>query len=502
MGERAISVGLVFLGFCAAQGVSMLLRCPPFNVSPLWLPLGYVAGVFVATEKRNWGWWWGTIGCACILVMVLLGFPVGASVWAGVFLPLAAAAVALSVEMQPGNPREVNLRRLIVMVVGGSLVFWVLCIVPGGMLGWLMGFDLDYGAFFKRQALNLPLNMALVAPMVMVAIERVRARRGPVRWREGTLVGLALFSSARLAFWVNDGRRELDCLVFLPLPVLLWLAIRFEVGCTAAGMLLVAAVAFFTAAHREGPFAHLAPEPRVLAVQLFVLALGVPVVFLSSVVAERERARERSEKSNRLFRAFVENAPVPVIVNPSPDDGRLYVNPAFTRVLGYTRADIPTPEAYFLAAYPDEAYREARRTQWGGIVERALETGGYQDLGEAEVQAKDGTRLHVQARVAIVQGHKLIFFSDLTARRKAEAELRLTQYAVDHNPAIIYRLDTSGRFAYANEAACRRLGYAQAELLTKYLWEVAATVSQESWGLRLASLREQGVISLETIFAR
>lgn len=502
VGERWIGVGLVFAGYCAVQGIAVLLRCPPINVSPLWLPVGYVTGVFVATEKRHWGWWWVAMFCACVLTLAAFGYPLGGAVWAGAFLPLAAAVVALLVERQPGEGRELNLRRLIVMALGGTVVFWVMCIVPAGTLGWMVGYPQDYVTFFGRQAVNLPLNMVLVAPMVVAVIESVRAGRWPVRWGEAVMVGLALFWSAWLAFWVNDGRLELDCLVYLPLPALLWLAIRFEVGGTAAGMLLVACVAFFTAAHREGPFAYLPAAPRVLAVQLCVLVLGVPVVFLSSVVVEREKMREKSRKSDRLFRAFVENAPVPVILNPSPDDGRLYVNPAFTRVLGYTREEITTAAEYFAKVYPNETYREERRVAWDNIVKRAEESGVFQDLGEAETHAKNGMMLHMQARVALVQGHKLIFFSDLTARRKTEAELRLTQYAVDRNPAMIYRIDTAGRFVYANEAACRGMGYSPAELMTKHLWDVAGTVSREGWELRMASLREQGTISLESVFTR
>jgi len=267
-------------------------------------------------------------------------------------------------------------------------------------------------------------------------------------------------------------------------------------------MLVVACVAFFTAAHREGPFAYLMPAQRVLAVQLTILALGVPVVFLSSVVVEREKVRERSRKSDQLFRAFVENAPVPVLLSPSPDDGKLYLNPAFTQAMGYTREDLRTAEDYFSQVYPDPAYRDERRLRWEELVSKGPATGAYQDMGESEVQTKAGEVRHMQARVALVQGHRLTFFSDLTARRKAEAALRLTQYAVDNNPAMFYRVDTSGKFVYVNDAACRQTGYTPAELIGRYLWDVSTTITREGWELRLAGLREQGSISLESVFAR
>jgi signal transduction histidine kinase len=222
----------------------------------------------------------------------LMNIPLGVATWVGVFVPVAAGVTAWLVRRQVGKGQELSLRGMLALVVWGMAVFWGICIVPAGFWGWVGGFPMDYREFFIREASNVPLNMVLVAPVVAEVIQQGSARRWRGHWVEGALAAAALLVTSWLAFRINDGRGNLDCMIYLPLPALLWLAIRFEPGATSAGMLLVGCVAFFTAAHRAGPFAHLEAGPRVLAVQLVILALGVPVVFLSSVIAERRSAQE------------------------------------------------------------------------------------------------------------------------------------------------------------------------------------------------------------------
>ena len=53
---------------------------------------------------------------------------------------------------------------------------------------------------------------------------------------------------------------------------------------------------------------------------------------------------------------------------------------------------------------------------------------------------------------------------DITERRQAERELRLTQFAVDHARGAMFQIDADGRVRYANRAACDMLGYAREDL--------------------------------------
>jgi PAS domain S-box-containing protein len=55
---------------------------------------------------------------------------------------------------------------------------------------------------------------------------------------------------------------------------------------------------------------------------------------------------------------------------------------------------------------------------------------------------------------------------DITERKRAEEELRLMQFSIDHSPDAVYRMTPDGRFLYVNKMACQTLGYSVEELLT------------------------------------
>ncbi len=215
----------------------------------------------------------------------------------------------------------------------------------------------------------------------------------------------------------------------------------------------------------------------------------------------RCEAEEVVRSSERQFRTFIEQAPVPILLVPSPDGSPLYFNPAFTRHFGFTPQDMPRPADWWPMIYPDPAYRKERYEAWEKVIARASETGHFQDAEEAEMATKSGESRFVQVRVTFVGGYRMSFLNDLTARREAESALRLTQYAVDNNPIMIFRIDMEGRFTYANEAACSHFGYSPAEILQLHIWDISQTASASAWPERAANFKERGSSTIESVYA-
>lgn len=85
-------------------------------------------------------------------------------------------------------------------------------------------------------------------------------------------------------------------------------------------------------------------------------------------------------------------------------------------------------------------------------------------------------------------------------RCEAETALRLTQYAVDHNPVMIFRIDMDGRFVYANDAACGHFGYAPADMLRLHLWDIAETITPDNWQERAERFRQERSLSIESVY--
>ena len=88
----------------------------------------------------------------------------------------------------------------------------------------------------------------------------------------------------------------------------------------------------------------------------------------------RKAAEERLQESEKLSRQIVLGSPVAMVVTRGPEHKGELVNDKFTALFGYTIEDMPDEAAWWPLAYPDEAYREAIKSEWRTRVEAAILT--------------------------------------------------------------------------------------------------------------------------------
>ncbi|MBF1800720.1 sensor domain-containing diguanylate cyclase [Alloalcanivorax profundimaris] len=91
---------------------------------------------------------------------------------------------------------------------------------------------------------------------------------------------------------------------------------------------------------------------------------------------------------------------------------------------------------------------------------------------------------------------------DITERRQAEQELRLTQFAVDHARGAMFQIDAEGRVRYANRAACYMLGYDREDLIGRLLSDIDPTMTETAWREHLHELQVQGSARIESVARR
>ncbi len=143
----------------------------------------------------------------------------------------------------------------------------------------------------------------------------------------------------------------------------------------------------------------------------------------------------------------------------------LLVNPAFTRITGYTAEDIPDGKTWFEKAFPDSQKRAEFLSSWladrkkGEAVDRVL-----------EIICRDGQKKWVQATSAFLPDGITVFsvhdISDKklieNAREKAENYYRAL---LEATPDMVVVTDSGGFITYASESAARFLGYDSPEEL-------------------------------------
>jgi two-component system cell cycle sensor histidine kinase/response regulator CckA len=87
---------------------------------------------------------------------------------------------------------------------------------------------------------------------------------------------------------------------------------------------------------------------------------------------------------------------------------------------------------------------------------------------------------------------------DITNRWRAEEDLRLAQASINAASDSIFWIAPDGRFMYANDAACRTLGYTRDELLGKRVADIDPDYAHEKRAAQWERVKRGGVVTFES----
>src|SRR5262249_43114348 len=137
--------------------------------------------------------------------------------------------------------------------------------------------------FMSNALTGLTLLPALV--LGVPAALRWRPRRvNRARLAEASLLGASFVVSGVIALLVPiGGRWHLALILYMPVPVLIWTALRFGTGAATLGLTAVAFAAIWGASRGPGLLLGASPDENVLVLQLFVLITTLPVLCIAGV---------------------------------------------------------------------------------------------------------------------------------------------------------------------------------------------------------------------------
>ncbi len=89
---------------------------------------------------------------------------------------------------------------------------------------------------------------------------------------------------------------------------------------------------------------------------------------------------------------------------------------------------------------------------------------------------------------------------DITDRKRAERELKFTQFAVDNSADGIAWIRPDGLFEYGNKSMCQMLGYSLAEFCALHVWNIddSGSISPVAWSKHWQYLKVAGTLSIES----
>jgi signal transduction histidine kinase len=116
---------------------------------------------------------------------------------------------------------------------------------------------------------------------------------------EAILLGLALVAACAIAFEVSAGRMAsgfLPAVLYSPLPFVLWATLRFGEKGASGAILIVTVVLIGRTLKGPSLFIGADPETNVLALQLFLTGLAIPVLLLGAAIDELRRAEQTTRE--------------------------------------------------------------------------------------------------------------------------------------------------------------------------------------------------------------
>ena len=145
-------------------------------------------------------------------------------------------------------------------------------------------------------------------------------------------------------------------------------------------------------------------------------------------ISEQKANEERLKRERQATFAILEGSPVACALSDSRQTFT-YVNPAFTRLLGYQVEDISPLEKWREAAYPDPEYRRWVGQSWQTEKIASAKQGIVFTPTELDIQTRDGRKVTVVASAApygeATDQVRLVIFHDVTERKVVENELVL-----------------------------------------------------------------------------
>jgi len=108
------------------------------------------------------------------------------------------------------------------------------------------------------------------------------------RFLEAAVLLLALLSVNTIVFY-KLGPNPDSALLYLPLPFLIWAAVRFGSRGVSAAICTVTFLAIWSAGHGYGPFSTRSAEENALSIQVFLIVMSIPLLLLAGVIEERRR---------------------------------------------------------------------------------------------------------------------------------------------------------------------------------------------------------------------
>jgi PAS domain S-box-containing protein len=215
-------------------------------------------------------------------------------------------------------------------------------------------------------------------------------------------------------------------------------------------------------------------------------------------ITQRKIAEEQLRASSATLQTILRAAPVGIGLIR---EGTIqWVSDQICDLIGYS-ADELVGKSPSITAPNEQEYKRIQYEMRPNLAQHGVAH------TETQWKHRNGALFDVDLRFASLDmedtnAGEIFTVLDISARKRMEESLQLTQYSIDSTDVIILWLRPTGEVVFVNEAACRMLGYSRSEMLEKHAWDITVDYPRERRSELWDVLRLGGIEVGETLIQR
>ncbi|HEU4871930.1 MAG TPA: MASE1 domain-containing protein [Pyrinomonadaceae bacterium] len=295
--RHALAALLVGAGYYVGAKIGFALTFQPHPVSTLWPPNSILFATLLLTPRRMW--WFYLLAAFPAHLLVQINQDIPATMILCWFVSNCSEALIGASVLRYLTRSEVrfdNTHHVWVFILASLLGPFLSSFLDAAFVELNRFGNSPYWAVFRMRFFSNVLASLTLVPLI-VTWRRVKfAALKSESWNRyleaGLLViGFLIVGTVSFSSRISGGSMK-PALLYLPLPFLLWAAIRFGPRGSSTALIVASLFEIWGAIHGLGPFATQSAEMNALSVQLFLILASMPLMFLAALIKEREEAQE------------------------------------------------------------------------------------------------------------------------------------------------------------------------------------------------------------------
>src|SRR5438094_1469673 len=313
--RHLLMVGLwVFAGYYLGCKIGFALTFQPHPISVLWPPNSIVVVALLLTPPRLW--WFMLLAAFPAHLAAQLQSDVPSLMIICWFISNASEAVigagllhyVIGAPMRFTSLRNVGIFCLCIVFIGPFLSSFL----DAAFVVWNHWGQDGYWELIRIRLSSNAVSALIIVPLIVTWVTNgVQPLRTASRSRylEACALFFGLLAVSYAVLYEFRSPAHL-ALLFLPLPFLIWAAVRFGALGASTAISLVGFLAIWSASHGHGPFSGETPEQSALSIEIFLIVLAIPLLFLAALIEERVTGATELRESESRFQTVADAAPV------------------------------------------------------------------------------------------------------------------------------------------------------------------------------------------------